>query len=43
MKSIAKGVVAGAASLVAGPIVGAQKEGLVGLGKGLAAGEGLAH
>mmetsp|Transcript_13426 Transcript_13426/g.48849 ORF Transcript_13426/g.48849 Transcript_13426/m.48849 type:complete len:561 (-) Transcript_13426:136-1818(-) len=38
LKSIVKGVIAGAATLVAAPVMGAQQEGLKGFGKGLAAG-----
>ncbi|GLI63100.1 hypothetical protein VaNZ11_006004, partial [Volvox africanus] len=38
LKSIAKGVLGGAAGLVAAPIVGAQREGVTGFAKGLAQG-----
>ncbi|GLC44692.1 hypothetical protein PLESTB_000973900 [Pleodorina starrii] len=38
LKSIAKGVLGGAAGLVAAPIVGAQREGVAGFAKGLAQG-----
>lgn len=39
LKSIGKGLLAGAAGLVAAPIVGAHREGWVGAAKGVAAGE----
>ncbi|KXZ52148.1 hypothetical protein GPECTOR_10g777 [Gonium pectorale] len=38
LKSIAKGVLGGAAGLVAAPIVGAQRDGVTGFAKGLASG-----
>ncbi|GFR42214.1 hypothetical protein Agub_g3105 [Astrephomene gubernaculifera] len=38
LKSIAKGVIGGAAGLVAAPIVGAHREGVTGFAKGLATG-----